>query len=86
MGSGQGKSLTYVLMGEQTQNVRKSKFKSQCFVQFCEYLLIMTVTNDGQARYAFMISILENKMFSRNKVFPDKKINFKNKSPKDIFS
>lgn len=46
----------------------------------------MTVTNDGQARYAFMISILENKMFSRNKVFPDKKINFKNKSPKDIFS
>lgn len=33
----------------------------------------MTVTNDGQARYVFMINILENKMFSRNKVIPDKK-------------
>lgn len=36
----------------------------------------MTVMNDGQARYVFMISILETKMFSRyprNKVLPDKK-------------
>lgn len=41
--------------------------------QFCDYLLRMTVSDDGQARYVFMINILENKMFSRNKVLPDKK-------------
>ena len=33
----------------------------------------MTVSDDGQARYVFMINILENNMFSRNKVLPDKK-------------